>query len=318
MTKCRQRIGEAAPMRFLQEVRLPQTCLLNQVLLWVAFQRLPVDGPPIDDSQEITDFEYEVLAGAGYAFDVIDFWHFYLEESECAVAGLPPDPRRAALLEERINWDGEGDEELKRELEDWMPRYEAAVEFPASRIFIALKEGKLAASGKLLPDPDVGKALQILEGRGEGIYELPVVAIPRRFWSLRGIDWASHAARNGQEHYCWIHFKTDDVLKTFSPEDRMPASGVERIGTNFVLSEAAENFPKSARPRGRPALPWDAFHLEVANLLLRGELPEKKESAIEHFKDWFAKNLNQRPSRTAIGAKLKPYYDRFIKSADRN
>jgi hypothetical protein len=310
-------------MRFLQEVRLPQTCLLNQVLLWVAFQRLPVEGPPIDDSQEITDFDYEVLAGAGYACDVIDYWHFYLEDGECAAAGLPPDPRQAALLEGRIIERGEVDEELEQEeleqaLEGWMPRYQAAIEFPASRIFVALKEGKLAASGKLLPDPDVDKALQVLEERGEQIYDLPVVAIPRRFWSLRGIDWASHAARNDQEHYCWIHFKTDDVLKTFSPEDRMPASGVERIGANFVLNEAAENFSASARPRGRPSLPWDAFHLEVTNLLLRGDLPEKKESAIQHFQDWFAKNLNQRPSRAAIGAKLKPYYDRFIKSADRN
>jgi hypothetical protein len=305
-------------MRFLQEVSLPKTCLLNQVLLWVAFQRLPVDGLPIDDSQEITDFEYEVLAGAGYACDVIDFWDFYIEDRECAAAGLPPDPRRAALLEERISERGEVDEELKQELEDWMPRYQAAIELPASRIFVALGEGKLAASGKLLPDPDVDKALQILEERGEQIYDLPIITIPRQFWSLRGIDWASHAARNGQEHYCWIHFKTDDVLKTFSPEDQVPASGVERIGKNFLLNEAAENFPESARARGRPAFPWDAFHLEVADLLRRGELPEKKESAIQHFQDWFAKNLSQRPSRAAIGAKLKPYYDRFIKSPDRN
>lgn len=302
----------------MRAVTLPQTCLLNQVLLWVAFQRLPADTPPLDEGQEISEGDYEMLAGAGYACDLIDFWHFYLEDHECAAAGLPPDPRQAALLQDRISWNGEGDEELVRELEDWTPRYHAAVEFPASRIFVALKEGKLAASGKSLPDPDVDKALEILEAEGERIYDLPVAAIPPRFWSLRGIDWASNAAGNGQERYCWIRCKTDDVLKTFPPEDRIPASGVERIGVNFVLNEAAENLPESARPRGRPTLPWDAFHLEVADLLLRGELPEKKESAIQYFQDWFAKTLKQRASRAAIGGKLKPYYDRFVKSADRN
>jgi hypothetical protein len=93
---------------------------------------------------------------------------------------------------------------------------------------------------------------------------------------------------------------------------------VERIGVNFVLSEASEKSPGAARPRGRPAFAWDAFHLEVTDLLLRKELPEKKEAAIQHLQEWFAKTLNQCPSRSSIGEKLKPYYDRFMKSADRN
>ena len=135
-------------MKFLREIRLPQRCLLNQVLLWVAFQRLPAATPPLDEGEEISEGDYEVLAGAGYACDVIDFWHFYLEDNECAAAGLPPDPRQAALVQDRISWNGEGDEELGRAMEDWLPRYQAAVEFPASRIFVALKEGKLAASGE--------------------------------------------------------------------------------------------------------------------------------------------------------------------------
>lgn len=56
----------------------------------------------------------------------------------------------------------------------------------------------------------------------------------------------------------------------------------------------------------------NAFHLEVTDLLMRGELPAKKESAIQHFQDWFKQVLKQHPKRTAIGDKLKPYYDRFI------
>ena len=51
-------------------------------------------------------------------------------------------------------------------------------------------------------------------------------------------------------------------------------------------------------------------------------MPEKKEAAIQYFQDWFVRVLKQHPKRTAIGDKLKPYYDRyydrFIKSPDGN
>ena len=66
-----------------------------------------------------------------------------------------------ALLEGRISTEGEGDKELDREMQGWRSEYEAAIEYPASRIFIALKEGKLAASGKLLPDRVADRALEI-------------------------------------------------------------------------------------------------------------------------------------------------------------
>jgi hypothetical protein len=176
----------------------------------------------------------------------------------------------------------------------------------------------LPASGKLLPDLDCTKALNLLEAQEERICDLPTVAIPTKFWSLSGIDWPSNAARNQQQHYCWIRCPTADVLKAFPGEDRLPASGIERIGDNFVLNEATEVSFESLKPRGRPAFTWDPFHLEVTELLLRGDLPAKKEAAIQHFQDWFERALNQRPSRASIGQKLKLYYDRFIRSKDRN
>jgi hypothetical protein len=304
-------------MKFLKQVELPAKWLLNEVLLWVALQRISVAMISPEEREEIREAEQDMFAYAGYSGDLSD-WGTFLQDSECAAVGLPPDPRMAALLEGRISGDPmakDYDEELEREMQEWTPKYGALIEYPASRIFIALKEGKLLASGKLLPDLDRAKALSILEAQDERICDLPTVEIHPKFWSLSGIDWASNAARNQQQHYCWIRCLTADVLKAFPGEDRLPASGVERIGDNFVLNEAVE---VSLKPRGRPAFTWDPFHLEVAELLLKGDLPAKKEAAIQHFQSWFARNLNQHPSRAAIGAKLKPYYDRFIKSADRN
>jgi hypothetical protein len=68
------------------------------------------------------------------------------------------------------------------------------------------------------------------------------------------------------------------------------------------------------RHRGRPPFPWDPFHIEVATLLLRNELPEKKEAAIEYFQGWFLREHGIEVGRSVIGDKLKPYYDKFIKA----
>ncbi len=159
--------------------------------------------------------------------------------------------------------------------------------------------------------------MEILKAQHQRLWDLPTLEIPSRFWSPNGIDWSSNAARNHHEHYCWIRCQTDAVLKTFPGERRGPA-GVERVGENFVLYEPSEELPQSVRPPGRPSLPWDAFHLEVTDLLMRAAMPAKKEAAIQHFQDWFEQTMNVRPSCARIGEKLKPYYDRFIKSADRN
>jgi hypothetical protein len=323
MSPSKGRLNDARlPMRFLQPVELSEKCFLHEVLLWVAFRRLPIAVYSAEEEVELRDAERE-LDSYGYAADHPDIFQ-PLTDQECAGAGLPPDPRLVALLggvptevEKSNFWDKEEALQHQREMQEWRPKYELVIEYPASRIFVALREGRLAASGKLLPDHDPDRALKILEDRNECISDLPTVEMPSHFWSLSGIDWSSNAARNHHEHYCWIRCLTEEVLKTFPGEGRVPASGVERIGANFVFDEASEKPPLSMRQRGRPAFSWDPFHLEVADLLKRGELPAKKEAAIQHFQDWFERTLNQRPHRSSIGQKLKPYYDRFIKSADR-
>jgi hypothetical protein len=312
----------AFPMRFLKPVELSEKCLLHEVLLWVAFRRLPIAISSAEFyPEELRDAEGE-LDSYGYAANHPDIFQ-PLTDQECAATGLPPDPRMAALLEygetevEASDFGEEDALRFQREMQEWRPKYESVIEYSASRIFVALKEGRLAASGKLLPEHDPDRALKLLQARDQCIRDLPTVEIPSHFWSLSGIDWLSNAARNHHEHYCWIRCLTEEVLKTFPGEGRVLASGVEGIGANFVFDEASEKPLLSMRLRGRPAFHWDAFHLEVADFVKRGELPAKKEAAIQHFQDWFERTLNQRPSRSSIGEKLKPYYDRFMKSADR-
>jgi hypothetical protein len=276
---------------------------------------------------------------AGYNGELSD-WESFLEDAECAALGLPPDPRMTYVKEEgkwaTSNWEDEQgsqsdmlewrpnyavedlDTWFERAMQAWMPKYLSAIEYPATRIYMALREGKLAASGKLLPDLDRDKALESLKTKDERICDPETLDIPPTFWSLRGIDWWSNAARSDHEHYCWIRCRTEDMLKVFPAEDGVLLSGVEKIGDDLVLHEDSQKPLHSAGPRGRPPFTWDPFHLDVTDLLIRGELPAKKEAAIEHFREWFKRVLHQHPKRTAIGDKLKPYYDRFVKSSDGN
>jgi hypothetical protein len=304
---------------FFQPVVLPERCFLREVLCWLAFQRLPI----FETDHEGTDLRESTEIG-GYVIEVGDS---FIDADECKRANIPVDPKYLALVEGRTmlsvshydemlkkypNTDKAFRQEMENEREEarkfeneceaWKPHYLRAIEYPASRIFVALKSGQLAGSGRLLPTLDVDEATTIAEDRD--VFEIEVTEIPRDFWSLQGIDFEASTARNSIAHYCHISFRTDHVLAVF-PGERELIGSVERIGNALVVADATKN-PLSRMRRGRPSYPWDSFHVEIAGLLRNNALPEKKEAAIQYFQSWFSKELGIRPSRAAIGEKLTP------------
>ena len=130
--------------------------------------------------------------------------------------------------------------------------------------------------------------------------------IPSDFWTLKGIDFGTSAMSDGGQLYCFITCDLDEVLALF-PGERQSARGVERIGDSFVLQDVTE-MPRAVPSRGRPSLPWDSFHVEIAATLHERTLPEKKEAAIQYFQDWFQRTHGIKVSRSAIGQKLTDYY----------
>jgi hypothetical protein len=314
---------------YLQPVTVPQRCFLHEVLLWVAVQRLPValyvDDKEMRDTDDI----------GGYAIEIGESWLF---EEETQRMGIPPDPQLVAILadqyfsspsiyEKLLTYDL--DDDARSELEAtrdaaiehekacrvWDGFYQRAIEYPKSRIFVALRSGQLRAQGRPLPSLYPDEAIERLCADKQDIYEVEPVEIPASFWSLQGIDFDASAAKNQTAHYCHISFMTEEALRVF-PGERQPTNGVERIGDVFILDDRSNIVLRKASPRGRPPYPWDAFHLEVAGLVRRDELPAKKEAAIEHFQAWFERKLGIRPSRAAVGEKLKPYYDKFVNPSE--
>jgi hypothetical protein len=282
------------------------------------------DGKEFRETDEVGD----------YAVDATDR---VLSDDETARAGIPDDPEWVALvkdqttldvalydkwlasddLEDGVRRQFEAERETARAYdkacEEWDPHYRLAVEYPASKIFVALKDGSLRAQGRLLPAIDRDEAFAILEAADRGVFDIAPTDIPPSFWTLQGIDFKMSTAKNGNHHYCHISFATEEVLSVF-PGEREEVAGIERVGDSFVLSDKGKARHASVH-RGRPPYPWDAFHIEVASLLRRNELPEKKESAIEYFRSWFQREHGIRASRSVIGEKLKPYYDKFVRAS---
>jgi hypothetical protein len=312
-------------LAFFQAVYVPDRCFLSEALLWVAFQRLPI-ARYNDDAREIR----ETIEDEDYEIDTPDG---PLTEDECRRAGIPPDPKFLRLVNDpglvqrykelepryghdeamrRINEpDPEEEEKFRRACAEWKPYYDQAIEYPASRIFVALRDGRLRASGRLLPSTNPEEAIASLQAEDRYVPELPFTVIPSSFWTLKGIHFEISAAQDAKEHYCHVMLRTDDLLSVF-PGERQEIA-VERIGDTLVVNESQKQKNRSKALRGRPAYPWERFHVEVSALLQRSELPAKKEAAIQHFQSWFERELDLRPSRAAIGEKLTPYYERFLR-----
>ena len=154
---------------------------------------------------------------------------------------IPPDPHWRALLDDRTllspawyddflaKYDLDPEHRTKlvaereaavafeKECQLWRPHYERAIEYPASRIFIALREGRLAATGRLLPALDEDEAIdQAEEGKEAGVLDIAATDIPWSFWTLKGIDFELSAAKNAVAHYCHALFPDRGRAESFS------------------------------------------------------------------------------------------------------
>ena len=212
-----------------EPVGLLETCTLNEALLWMWNER-----PVIDSSGRHPD---------GNVFAELDDW-------ECDHIGIPPVPRqayRAAHL-----WT---EEWLQKELSDlkvrsvrharplpkhkiesleyfineqradarivreWLPSVIAAMELPASKLYVTLREGRLQATGKLLP-----KGSEIADFvtssasySGSEFDQIKHRQIPAEAWSQHKIDWIANALTFNERHYCEVTVNWKTYCICFHP-----------------------------------------------------------------------------------------------------
>lgn len=303
---------------WFEPVSLLPRCSLNEGLLWVWAERVPVHNVYREKN----------------AFETLQDW-------ECEEIKIPPAPegiRRAAqyLTEERLrsrNYRNmpkdareyhiaKGMEEAEA-VRQWLPLVRVAMELPATELFLKLRRGEIQAMGKRLPSgADIIDFVEQDNAYGGSDFDdLSDEVIPHDFWTGSGIDWLSNAVTANSSTFCDVSMSVEVLMRLF-PGERDPVVGAEYVGNCVLIKETAEDSirPLLRKARGRPPIfAWEAFHVEVADLIKSGRMPRKKEAAIQHMISWFAKMPEgQVPSRSAVSEKLTPYYRRFFSDQNAN
>jgi hypothetical protein len=299
---------------WFEPVDLLSRCSLNEGLLWVWAERVPVSNVYREEN----------------VFNSLQDW-------ECERLNIPPVPNgvgRGAQYrtEERLKSRAVGylaknkearefhlSEGMKEAevVKQWLPLVTSAMELPATELFLKLRRGEIEAQGKLLPPG--AEIIDFLEGYhsyGRSQFDdLVDAAIAHELWTMPGIDWFSNAVTAHGKCYCDVSLPVDVLMKLF-PSERTPVDGAEYVGDFLLVRDTVTGTapPPPRRTPGRPpAFPWEAFHVEVADLIKSGRLPAKKEAAIQQMMSWFADTQGgQTPSRSAISEKLTPYYRKFF------
>ena len=297
---------------WFEPVDLLSRCSLNEGLLWVWADRVPIDNVYREKN----------------VFDNLQDW-------ECERLNIPPVPKGVLiaaaqyLTEKRLRSRTNGkmkdalEHHVRKGMEraaamrQWLPFVTAAMELPATELFLKLRRGEIETQGKLLPAGV--EIIDFLEDHGRRKFgDLVDAVIPHEFWTMSGIDWLSNAVTAHGNCYCDVSISVEALMRQF-PGKRTPVGVAEFVGDLLLVKEPSADRvrPLLTRTPGRPAVfAWDAFHVEVADLIKNGRMPEKKEAAIQHMLDWFENTQKQEPSRSAVSEKLTPYYRRFFSAGD--
>jgi len=319
----------------LEEVFPPEQCYLSEVLYWCAFRRFPTAWYGEDDDyrlelDEVDGFEAPVPAGKD------------ITEEECRYAGIPLDPRTKALVNDTENLDLKHYDDLIRicsksrdikqpdiddikkrraeaekyhaEFAEWMPICKDYLDQFQAEIALKLRRGELVAYGAKLPETDREKVEGLLDNGELEYTDLHFVPIPKEHWILPSIDWDESSITGRTEAYVWTRVNTEEMIELFPLEDAGQSCTVNKLADNyFVTTEASGASTSNKSRRGRPPLPWEAFHVEVAKKIRDGSMPQKKEAGIAEMQEWSLKHYQKAISRSSIGQKLKPYYDELMK-----
>ena len=314
-------------IKVLEATQLAERCFLSEILHWLAFRRLPISAYTLD-GEDARLFGDESPASFG---DVVT-------DTECTLAGLELNHEYAALLADRWPHDLEFYEAMLRlDLEEtvlnklrqeraeavefhhnvavWQASCDAYLEYFKARIFVDLREGKIQGSAVEVPQKDGSEAIE-LEAIDRA--KQPIVQIPPEIWLASEIDWENSAIVANSSVFHRVHFSTEVMIAAYPIPSSTAIGNVIPVGDLYVLDALDHAELTMPSRRGRPPLPWDRFHLEVAALVKADALPRKKEAAIHQFAEWFQNELGISVGRSSIGEKLAPYYDRFVHSKSEN
>ncbi len=301
---------------------IAESCFLKEALLWAGFYRYPKS----EILPDRVDFRFDFDRQQEYEPMIIDDYG-YIESEEAVRVGLPPNPEWEAIFDDHDMYMADADlldrflkmdisefekekfrqghikavEQAKAQAE-WDKKYEEYIEVVESKLFVALKDGTLKAWGKPAPiEDDVFTT-------GDDHEE-----IPASFWRLNDIDWPQSASKNEKGHYHHIFVNTNQLFSLFPSPQAEEVKTVSLVAGQYVLSEEQPRKNLKNGKRGRPAMDWDSFHVQVSARLIKDGLPEKQEAFISDMQKWCLQNWGFEPGRSTILQKISPYYKKHVR-----
>jgi len=315
---------------------------LYEALLWIVFHRIPIislsennidcridneiiDGIEIDQFHidEVTQEEYknaglpinpyiEAKLKCGYCVDPKQF--------DDAIADTTNDTKKYFLDKKKAA------EHFFRMKQRWDRLYANFIERQKIKLYSCFCDGTIEPVGKLLPvntikeyhNPYDSNEYDFEHHFDDNMYHITWTQIPRDFWLLNKIYWRDSMADGTCGAYCLIVIDTEQLFEAFPPPNDGPILQVSQIGSNYIFTnDQGQAVSPPPSTRGRPSLPWDEFHVEMARRLQAGELPDKQEAAIEDMREWCHQRWQKNVGRSTLLLKIKPYYDAFFRKSEK-
>jgi hypothetical protein len=182
-----------------------------------------------------------------------------------------------------------------------------------SRLFVAFREGKISAVGKVLP-PDAQRDFpgDLSSEEFWAWSNNGWVPIAAANWLSTGIDWEHSSARGASTDHALILISTRSLMANFPSE---PETGVEarRVGDAYIIDGRGQR--RYETKRGRPSFDWDELHLELAKRLTGNALPAKQEALIADMQAWCHEHWGRSVGRSTLLGKISPYYAAFMRQS---
>jgi hypothetical protein len=247
-----------------------EVCYLSEALMWVAFNRFPLDGP-VHESWDDSRRDMDHILYLDPSVDVED-----PTDTECLSVGLSPKPANvllgpAVLGPERLkeslaSYDVEDPfrPNLERALAEsiayredvakWNEKLTHFLDLHRARLFMALREGNLVAEGVKLPEKSYEASivkLSEIEWKGWSMSEW--VGIPPDFWNSEKINWKKCWADGQDAAFALIQIETEELFACFPPPAPQVAD-VVRVANDVVAVDQTGDETKAPQVARTPSL----------------------------------------------------------------
>jgi hypothetical protein len=339
------------PLSVLTANQVAERCFLHEALYWVALTRFPL-ASLLEDGEDGREYDKWVDGiKPPYALDTVS-------RDECLFAGIPINPAweaeqsftRHFQPDELERWIARESDEVRKkgfqlslakaiayykDLEAWNSMFESYLDLHAARLFVALRQGGVVATGKRLPKRSLQQLLKqaavdesqtwpITNTKPEKArigapdwYCIDRDAIPKEFWISKEIDWRSCCASGADSAFALILIETSELFRAFPIPQMRNVKQVSQMGNGYVLFDDEGNAVSPAVVlKGRPAFDWDEFNIEMARRARDGTLPVKQEALIVDMQAWCRIRWGRDVARSTLLQKIKPYYDALMRPSE--